>query len=34
MTTGIEVAPATSAVDLKRPLVGPLPTADLKLEHS
>ena len=28
-----EVTSATSAVDLKRPLVGPLPAADLKLER-
>ena len=28
-----EVMSATSAVDLKRPLAGPLPAADLKLEH-
>ena len=28
-----EVTSATSAVDLKRPLTGPLPAADLKLEH-
>ena len=28
-----EVTSATSAVDLERPLAGPLPVADLKLEH-
>ena len=28
-----EVTSATSVVDLKRPLVGPLPAADLKLER-
>ena len=28
-----EVTSATSAVDLKRPLTGPLRAADLKLEH-
>jgi len=28
-----EVTSATSAVDLERPLAGPLPTVDLKLEH-
>ena len=28
-----EVTSATSAVDLKRPLAGPVPEADLRLEH-
>ena len=28
-----EVTSANSVVDLKRPLAGPLPTADLKLDH-
>jgi len=28
-----EVTSATSTVDLKRPLVGPLPAEDLKLDH-
>ena len=28
------VTSATSAVDLERPLAGPIPAADLKLEHS
>ena len=28
-----EVSSATSAVDLERPLAGPLPAADLRLEH-
>ena len=27
------VTSATSAVDLERPLAGPIPAADLKLEH-
>ena len=29
-----EVTSATSAVDLERPLAGPLPAADLRLEHA
>ena len=31
---GGEVTSATSAVDLERPLAGPLPAADLRLDHA